>query len=326
MLQSYYDLIFIHSRLEPSARLVTIIVSESSKVFIYENASIIWAAQFKHESPVAIQRSNLMGLPGAIVTLGPFGKLRIGYLGSDPFIFQVPPLNMQELSFQQAIDEFMQLEQEIKEATDIQDMEVINKKSYGDVQLTFTIDTAIKNDADTILLDIPAHVALKELPVCSGILKWNSNLDLTELQVVFDLPDGIKCSQDALTYTDIKANTTETMELDFYIADLLHLPTSRIGVVVSYITVKGIPRVIHQDAYLPLSMFFKPKQPQKAAGIKLTFSINCQTSKKLTDFFPEFLSWESDVQALGLMLLTTADESQEEIITIVAAKNSNRLR
>ncbi|XP_065368292.1 protein PTHB1 [Calliphora vicina] len=312
---------------EPTARLVTIIVSESSKIFIYENASIIWAAQFKHESPVAIQRSNLMGLPGAIVTLGSTGKLRIGFLGSDPYIFQVPPLNMQELSFQQAIDEFKQLEQEIKEATDIQDMEIINKKSYEDVKIKFSIETTVKDDSDTMLLDIPANVALKELPVCSGLLKWQSNLDLSELQVVFNVPDGIKCSQDALTYTEIKAGTTEQLELDFYIADLLHLPTARIEAVVSYISVRGIPRVIHQYAYLPLNMFFKTKQPQKAAGIKLTFTINCKEGNmKLTDFFPEFCSWESDVHALGLVLLTTADESQEEIITIVAAKNSNRLR
>ncbi|KAM7345537.1 Bardet-Biedl syndrome 9 [Cochliomyia hominivorax] len=312
---------------EPMARLITIIVSESSKVFIYENASIIWAAQFKHESPVAIQRSNIMGLPGAIVTLGPTGKLRIGYLGSDPYVFQVPPLNMQELSFQQAIEEFKQLEQEIKDATDIQDMEMINKKSYEDVLLKFTLDPKVKDDADTILLDIPANVALKELPICSGLLKWHTNVDLSELQVVFNLPDGIKCSQEALTYTQIKADTSEQMELDFYIADLLHFPTARIEAIISYITNRGIPRVIHQFAYLPLNMFFKTKQPQKAAGIKLTFTINCQEgNKKLTDFFPEFLSWESDVQALGLVLLTTADESQEEVITIVAAKNSNRIR
>lgn len=268
-----------------------------------------------------------MGLPGAIVTLGPTGKLRIGYLGSDPYIFQVPPLNMQELSFQQAIEEFKQLEQEIKEATDIQDMEIINKKSYEDVQLKFSIDSKVKDDADTMLLDIPAHVTLKELPVCTGLLKWQTNVDLLELQVVFNLPDGIKCSQEALTYVDIKSGTSEQMELDFYVADLLHIPTAKIEAIISYISVRGIPRVIHQFAYLPLNMFFKTKQPQKAAGIKLTFSLNCsEENKKLTDFFPEFLSWESDVQALGLVLLTTADESQEEIITIVAAKNSNRIR
>ncbi|XP_075165116.1 Bardet-Biedl syndrome 9 [Haematobia irritans] len=312
---------------EPTARLVTIIVSESSKVFIYENANIMWAAQFKHESPVAIQRSNLMGLPGGIVTLGPKGKLRIGYLGSDPYIFQVPPLNMEELTFKQAHDEFMQLEQEIKEATDIQDMKAINDKAYNDVQIMFSIEQTTNDDADTMLMDIPAHVTLKDLPVCSGQLKWQTKCDLAELQVVLNLPDGIKCSQDSLTYTNIQAGFKETMELDFYTCDLLHIPTARVDAIISFISTKGIPRVIQKSAFLPLNMFFKTRQPQKAAAIKLTFNISGnENAVKLTNFFAEFLSWESDVQALGLVLLTTADESQEEIITIVAAKNSNRIR
>uniref|UniRef100_A0A1I8P5F1 PTHB1 N-terminal domain-containing protein n=1 Tax=Stomoxys calcitrans TaxID=35570 RepID=A0A1I8P5F1_STOCA len=312
---------------EPTARLVTIIVSESSKVFIYENANVMWAAQFKHESPVAIQRSNLMGLPGGIVTLGPKGKLRIGYLGSDPYIFQVPPLNMEELTFQQAHDEFMQLEQEIKEATDIQDMKGINEKAYSDVQIMFSIEQNTNDEADTMLMDIPAHVTLKDLPICSGQLKWQTKCELSELQVVFNMPDGIKCSQDSLTYTGVKAGTKEVMDLDFYICDLLHFPTARVEAIISFISTRGIPRVIHKSAFLPLNMFFKTRQPQKAAAIKLTFNIKGnEDAIKLTNFFSEFVSWESEVQALGLVLLTTADESQEEIITIVAAKNSNRIR
>ncbi|TMW39371.1 hypothetical protein DOY81_015549, partial [Sarcophaga bullata] len=160
-----------------------------------------------------------------------------------------------------------------------------------------------------------------------SVLKWQANIDLAELQVVFNLPEGIKCSQDTLTYTEIKAERKEQMDLDFYINDLLHLHTAQVQAVISFITMRGIPRIIHQMAYLPLSMFFKTKQPQKAASIKFTFTLGSKEgSKKLTDFFPEFLSWESDVQALGLVLLTTEDESQEEIVTIVAAKNSNRLR
>lgn len=307
--------------------MVTIIVSESSKIFIYENASVMWAAQFKHESPVAIQRSNLMGLPGGIVTMGPTGKLRIGYLGSDPYIFQVPPLNMEELTFQQAHDEFLQLEQEIKEATDIQDMQAINEKAHNDVHIHFAIEQTTNDDADTMLLDIPAHVTLKDLPVCSGTLRWHSKCDLSELQVVFNLPDGIKCSQDSLTYTNVRADSKETMDLDFYMSDLLHVHTARVEAIVSFISTKGIPRVIQKSAFLPLNMFFKTKQPQKAAATKLTFNINAnEESVKLTNYFSEFVSWESDIQALGLVLLTTADESQEEIVTIVAAKNSNRIR
>uniref|UniRef100_A0A1A9V200 Protein PTHB1 n=1 Tax=Glossina austeni TaxID=7395 RepID=A0A1A9V200_GLOAU len=314
---------------EPTARLITVIFSESSKLFIYENANIIWAAHIKHEPPVAIQRSNLNGLTGALVTLGPCGQLRIGYLGTDPYVFQVPPLNVQELSFTEAQKKLQELEQEIKKATDIQNMEIINQKAYEDMNLSFTINAEVKAEADLLLLeDIPVNVALKELPVGSGQLRWHAKEALSEMQIVFNMPEGIRCSQDTVTYVNIKGDTSETMELEFFIAELLHFHTSKVEVVVSFISMKGVPRVIQKADFLPLNMFFKLKQPQKAASIKLTYIINSKVeeSSKLCDYFSEFISWENESQSLGLVLLTTVGENFEEIVTIVAGKNSNRLR
>lgn len=90
---------------------------------------------------------------------------------------------------------------------------------------------------------------------------------------------------------------------------------------------QGIPRVIQQSAHLPLSMFYRPCQPQKAAGIKLTYSITSRhVIPKLSTFFGEFIEENSDAHALGLMLLCPGLEKQCEVITVVAAKNSNRIR
>uniref|UniRef100_A0A1B0B5V8 Protein PTHB1 n=1 Tax=Glossina palpalis gambiensis TaxID=67801 RepID=A0A1B0B5V8_9MUSC len=314
---------------EPTARLITIIFSASSKLFIYEKANIIWAAHIKHEPPVAIQRSNLSGLTGALVTLGPCGQLRIGYLGTDPYVFQVPPLNVQELSFTEAQKKLQELEEEIKEATDIQNVEIINQKAYEDMNISFTINAEVKAEADLLLLeDIPVNVALKELSVSTGQLRWHAKEDLSEMQIVFNMPEGIRCSHDTVTYVNVKGDTSETMELEFFIAELLHFHTSKVEVVVSFISMKGVPRVIQQAAFLPLNMFFKLKQPQKAASIKLTYIINLKVeeSPKLCDYFSEFISWENESQSLGLVLLTTLGENVEEIVTIVAEKNSNRLR
>jgi len=74
-------------------------------------------------------------------------------------------------------------------------------------------------------------------------------------------------------------------------------------------------------------MFYRVCQPQKAAGIKLTYSITSRhVTPKLATFFGEFLEEQSDSHALGLQLLCPGLEKQSEIITVVAAKNSNRLR
>ncbi|XP_054740776.1 protein PTHB1 [Anastrepha obliqua] len=312
---------------EPDARLITSIVSDSGKLFIYEGANIIWASQYKDDAPVAIQRSNLNGLAGGIVALGPTGQLRIGYLGSEPFVFKVPSVNMEDLSFTQAHKELQQLEEEIKAAVDMTDLEDIDKRAAEDVRIQFTINSEISEDADVLLLDVPAHVAVRELPTCTGTLKLRCKLELAELQVVFSMAEGVRCSQDTLTYVEMTAGQAETLELDFYVDDLLHVHSTRVDVIISFISNKGIPRVLQQSAYLPLSMFFKAKPPQKTADIKLTYNIISKSlTPKLSTFFPEFIMPESESQALGLLLLCPGDEKSEEVVTIVLAKNSNRLR
>jgi len=221
---------------EDSSRLITAIVSNESRLYIYENSNIIWAAQSPFPAPIAIRRSNLNGLPGAIITLEQTGALHISYLGSDAFVFKVPPLNTSEITLGQAQKELQQIEDEIKEAVDIQDMDSLNQKAYDDVRLYFSIASTVHNDLDTLLLEVPANVAVKEFPSCSAELKIRTKIDIHELQITFNMPEGIRCSQESRTLTQLPTGTTEDLRFDFYIADLLHIHTARIEVIVSYIS------------------------------------------------------------------------------------------
>ncbi|XP_034107447.1 protein PTHB1 [Drosophila albomicans] len=312
---------------EPGARLITAIVSDSAKLHIYEEANIIWAAQWQQPSPVAIQRSNVQSLAGSIITLSATGQLTVGYLGAQPYQFQVQPLHQEELSFAQAHKQLQQLEDEIKESVDIRDMDALNQQAADQVRLSFSIQPEICDDLDTLLLDVPADVAVKELPSAKGFLKLKVKTELAELQLVIQTPSGVRCSQDTLSLVDVPAGTGREISLDFYMAELLHVHSTRVEVFVSFLSTRGIPRVIQQSAYLPLSMFYRSCQPQKAAGIKLTYTITSKhVPPKLNTFFGEFLEAESDTHALGLQLLCPGLEKLTEVITVVAAKNSNRLR
>ncbi|ALC41616.1 CG15666, partial [Drosophila busckii] len=312
---------------EPGARLLTAIVSDSAKLHIYEQANLIWAAQWQQPAPVAIQRSNVHGLAGSLVTLSANGQLTVGYLGAQPFQFQVKPLNIEELSFAEAHKQLQQLEEEIKESVDIRDMDALNKQAAEQVRLSFSIQKEVFDDLDTLLLDVPADVAVKELPSAKGLLRIKIKAELAELQVVFNMPSGVRCSQETLSLVNVPAGSSQELELDFYIAELLHAHSTRVEVFASFVSPRGIPRVLQQSAYLPLSMFYRSCQPQKAAGIKLTYTITSKhVPPKLSTFFAEFVDAESETHAMGLQLLCPGLEKLNEIITVVAAKNSNRLR
>lgn len=145
---------------------------------------------------------------------------------------------MEDLSFTEAHKELQQLEEEIKAAVDVTDMADIDKRAEEDVRIQFTINAETSEDADVLLLDVPAHVAVKELPACSGILKLRCKIELAELQVVFNTAEGIRCSQDTLTYVDMTSGQVETLDLEFYVDDLLHVHTARVDVIISFISVK----------------------------------------------------------------------------------------
>ncbi|XP_002005438.2 protein PTHB1 [Drosophila mojavensis] len=312
---------------EPGARLLTAIVSDSAKLHIYEEANIIWAAQWQQPAPVAIQRSNVQGLAGSIVTLTASGQLTVGYLGAQPYQFQVLPLNIEELSFAEAHKQLQQLEDEIKESVDLRDMDALNQQAADQVRISFSIQRKVFDDLDTLVLDVPADVAVKELPSAKGLLKLKIKAELAELQLVIKTPNGVRCSQETLSLVDVPAGSTKELPLDFYMAELLHVHSTRVEIFASFVSPRGIPRVLQQSACLPLSMFYRSCQPQKAAGIKLTYTITSKhVPPKLATFFGEFLEEDSEAQALGLQLLCPGLDKVTEVITVVAAKNSNRLR
>lgn len=275
------------------------------------------------------------------------GQVTVGYLGAQPYQFQVQPLNVEELSFAQAHKQLQQLEDEIKESVDIRDMDALNQQAADQVRLSFTIDQEVHDDLDTLLLDVPADVAVKELPSAKGLLKLRVKAELAELQLVIQTPCGVRCSQETLSLVDVQPGLSREFPLDFYMAELLHVHSTRVEVFVSFISPRvgpqphsyfyqllqsptafqGIPRVIQQSAYLPLSMFYRSCPPQKAAGIKLTYTITSRhVPPKLSTFFSEFVGPESETHALGLQLLCPGLEKLTELITVVAAKNSNRIR
>lgn len=203
---------------------------------------------------MAIQRSNVQALAGSIVTLSATGQLMVGYLGAQPYQFQVQPLNVEELTFAQAHKQLQQLEDEIKESVDIRDMDALNQQAADQVRLSFTIQKEIFDDLDTLLLDVPADVAVKELPSAKGLIKLRVRAELAELQLVIHTPSGVRCSQETLSLVDIPAGTSRELPLDFYMSELLHVHSTRIEVFASFVSPR-VSNLFQQLLLLLLSLF-----------------------------------------------------------------------
>ncbi|XP_001659313.2 protein PTHB1 [Aedes aegypti] len=297
---------------EPDARLMIAIVSESGSLLLYEDSQIIWSAELP-EIPVAISRANVSGLPGALVTMDNNGVLSVGYLGSEPHLFKVPPLNLAPFEVEKCQKEMMELEKEIRAGVDFTDIALTNAASERDVTLLIILDTKLER------CTYPTNVNVSELSMCQIVVTATTHIKLELLQICISVDPSLKCSKQVFMFRDITANHVQKMESWIYPYELTIPADITINISCSYTNKQGITRVLQKYSVLPLEMFVKPTQASKEATHKVTLTSH-GSEESLANLFPEFIS-EGTPHALGLLSLISGTK-----VTIVAAKNTNRYR
>lgn len=88
------------------------VTTENGSLLIYHHSELVWCAQFLDQT-VGIQRGNFVELAGGLITLTSTGKVAIGYLGSNPDVFKVPPMNLAKLDYEKSKQELEEMEKEI---------------------------------------------------------------------------------------------------------------------------------------------------------------------------------------------------------------------
>lgn len=304
---------------EPNTRLIITVITDSGTLLIYEDANLKWAAQLT-EVPIAIDRSNVDGLPGALVTLGRTGRLQVSYLGSEPLLFKVPPLNLNTLNFAKTQQELTELEKEIKAGVDFTDMSLVNNAAEHDISVRVKISTKLEqcsNDINT--RDRPMENDNNKMcTVCVGL---KAAVPLEQVQVQFYVESPLMCSEKSRLYENIGAESIEQFDTNVYFADNLLASSAKVSVVVSFINKKCIPRVIRKSEVLPLDMFCKPASPQKEAAHKITITVENGEAPTAEGLFPEFTADLSTNGVVGFKMFHS-----DAIVTVVSARNSNRYR
>lgn len=271
--------------------------------------------------PIAICRTNVAGLPGAICTLCDNGKIDVSYLGSDPQMFQVPPLNMQKLNFEKTQTELIELEKEIKAGIDFTDVSTINASAERDLNVDFSIDATLQMSKYSMNFGNSTMPAMDDMRMVRATIKLHAQIQLQQIQVQFYCAAPLIASNAIYSIPQMNANQMEKTETDFYMGDCCDIATTAVTAVVSFINRHSIPRVIEKTKFLPLPMFYKVFAPQKESTIKLTISVNQTIGPNLEQLFtPDFLI-DSAHNATGFKSIYSG-----KIVTIVAAKNSNRYR
>lgn len=280
---------------------------------------MIWAAQLSYV-PIALCRTNVNGLPGAICTLCDNGKIDVSYLGSDPQMFQVPPLNMQKLNFEKTQTELIELEKEIKAGIDFTDVSAINAAAERDLNIDFTIESTLEESKYSINTS-GNFVSMDDVKMVRSTVKLHAQTNLEQVQVQFYCSAPLMANKAIHTFQQMNANQEELIETYFYMGNCCDIASTTITAVTSFINKHTIPRVIEKTKSLPLTMFFKTFIPQKESTIKLTITVNQAAVPSIEQLFIDEFPIETTHNATGFKSIYTG-----KIVTIVAAKNSNRYR
>lgn len=299
---------------------------------LYEESRLLWSLQLSAaELPVAISRANFTGLSGALVVLGETGQLTVGYLGSEPHPFRVPALNLQELNFERAQLELNELEKEIQAGVDFTDDSAVMAATSAERDLTLEVSVGHLERCKFATNFGTAKIDPTDLKQSLVTVMLRAHIKIDQIQVFIDVTEPLRCNAPIMMFRDVAIDHTERLEFWVYVATDAG-PVSDIGVrtIVSFINTQSICRVLQAEVQLPLCMFFKQTQPLKDEGgtIKLTFSTdgNDQAVPSLASLLaPDFQVDQS--QAIGLQsIFTLGGSSSGAIVTIVAAKKSNRFR
>lgn len=310
-------LIFV---LEPDAQLIVSLVSDNGTMLIYRKTDLVWAAQL-NDVPVAICRSNLNGLAGAIVILSQNGKVNVSYLGSEPQLFEVPPLNLQKMNFEKTQTELVELEKEIKKGIDFTDASMSNAKADHDLSVELAIDSSLETSR------YPTKIASSTIPsddmkVASVKILLHAHTSLEQIQVQLHVSAALKCTRDIWSFQDMAIDKREQLESKVYVEHNIDITSAAVTAIVSFINKHSIPRVIEKKKFLPLTMFYRLNQPQKDAVVKLTVNVDKAEAPSIDQLFSEDFVLDPNLHvALGLKSIYSG-----KIVTIVTGKHSNRYR
>lgn len=279
------------------------VATENNSLLIYQNSSLVWCAELFGET-IAFQRGNFSGLSGGLVTLNSTGKVIVGYLGSDPQVFKVPPLNLSKLDYDKSKIELEEMEKEINTSVDNSgkfetinfpyNFSIENPPAHVGNKLNFTshefmtltfffspfrTDIPFINAAAERDLQIESYLQFDDInegEFARLHIRLHSTVALEQIQLALINNPSFVVPQNIFFLIDLPAHEKHSFETAIYSSESqtseLFMP--ELLVIISFINKQSIPRVLKHTIDIPLKSVLKKSTPQKDGLFKVTLSFS----------------------------------------------------
>ncbi|RZC35649.1 PTHB1 [Asbolus verrucosus] len=296
-------------------RIMSLIVSETNNLLIYQNTSLKWSAQLQI-SPVSVKRAFFHNISGVIVLLSEEGRVECCYLGTEPSLFVAPPLTVQDLDFDKAGTELITLLRIIKNSY-TNDIKVTNASAEREL----TLNVSVSPHLETCTFESNIKNAINN-QMCSISIDILPQALFEEVQITVFAQHPLKIEPQLEFFNNLSEKTL--MNCYAFMDESGEVPSLNLQVVASFISNLGVPRCVTKYAMLPLNLVLETCPPVKDSECKVTLNIN-QSPVGLSVLFPEYTGQNSFTAASNAIGFRNVTE-EGKVVTILLAKSSERYR
>ncbi|XP_077543621.1 Bardet-Biedl syndrome 9 [Haemaphysalis longicornis] len=291
--------------------LMLLMATQRSTLLVYHDTVLKWAAQLA-SAPVALARTNMQNMQGAIVRLSDQGQLCCSYLGTDPCLSVAAAPEGREYSVREVEEELNRLESAIKSSSEVvpgpkkMESELKIKVFTGTLsEVPYSGDNAAPSDDSdgfipSIIIKVhletatPLHDVRVMVDVAKPLVALNGDVTLTSL-----------LDHHQMAFTVKQAGTSLPSSLD-------------LKVVALYQNASGTSQVVQSSVHLPLALVARPCVAERVYEHKLTIETNKPTVPS-NQLFPDF-SCDITTQTIGIQFLHGPQAS------VLVSKSSQKYR
>ncbi|XP_077522941.1 Bardet-Biedl syndrome 9 [Amblyomma americanum] len=291
--------------------LMLLMATQRSTLLVYHDTVLKWAAQLS-SAPIALARTTIQSMQGAIVRLSEQGQLSCSYLGTDPCLSVATPPESREYSLREVEQELSRLESAIKSSGEV----------FPGRKKTET-DLKVKVFAGP-MSEVPCsdeNVALTEdgnafIPALIVKVHLESPTPLHDVRIMVDVAKPLVALNGDVTLTSL----LDHHQMAFTVKQAgPMLPSSLdLKVVALYQSSSGASQVVQASMHLPLALVARPCVAERMYEHKLTIETN-KPSVPSNELFPDF-TCDITSQTIGIQFLHGPQAS------ILVSKSSQKYR
>ncbi|XP_068630113.1 protein PTHB1 [Battus philenor] len=293
---------------EPGARLLVMVASDDSKLYIYEGITLLWACDLMI-NVVTLSRCFLNSLPGGIVTLATNGVLTVSYLGTEPDLNPSVNLINEVVDPEQVQNELESIEDTLKKIMD-DDKGINGELAYFEKTIGIKIEVGqiMENvnqtnyDSDEVLLFCPVLISL----TCQKPALIQS------IQMTFILSSPFAATE-TIKFID-GINIENIFETNVFLSNGYDIPDANAKILFTIVNNTGKIIILHRNIMLPLSLYCNIDNTILDSKLQLSIHVN-HPCTEFENIFTELSTLEMNSNSVTFKYTAT-----NNIVTLRAAE------